>query len=384
MVLGYGEEREAEVHLSRLEDGACLNSNSRIDGLLVSRLDFDLQILDIPNVPDDEVQGLILYRLRSIYPGNPVETSFDYRIHSAGAQQRAVVFISRKATLEKYKNVARKKPLFYPYSLIERTARRRKDVRIWFCKEGWAELSVFRAGLLTSCMLIRRKLGEPFDPQYAEVELPEDVRGLPVLVIAAEAELVNLREGQEANERSGAGYLSFQELSATQRKFEGLFGEPKRPRFILAAPARIVELALVVAALGVLLFYKNVWIAEESYEKLRRIHSTLEKQAGRTLAAQKAGDVLRAELSRMSAEKPQDVYLLLSELTRVLGGTVQVRGVRVQADSFQIEAVGSNPLKLMEGFRDNAFFASVKLSQVVPDPQSGKERFSFSGVFHGR
>ena len=384
IVLGYGEERETEVHLSRLDDGAHLNGNSRFDGLLVSRLDFDLQILDIPNVPDGEVEGLIRYRLRSIYPGNPGETAFDYRVESAGAQQRAIVFISRKATLEKYKSAAQQKPLIFPYSLIGRTARTSKDIRIWFCQQGWAELSVFRAGLLVSCRLVRRKEGGPRDLRETEDELPEDVRALPVLIIASNVELDQFRAEQRAVKPSLARYLSFQELSVIQRKADGLFGGPKRSHAIFNPVARIAGLACVIAALGVLAFYKNVWRAEDSCKKLKTVHSSLEIQSARALAVQKEVDALRAGLSRMAAEKPQDIYMLLSELTRVLGSEVQIRSLQVQTDSFQIEAVGTNPLKLMEGFRDNAFFSSVKLSQVVPDPRLGKERFSFSGVFHAR
>lgn len=384
IVLGYGEEKEAEIHVSRLDDGANLNGNSRIDGLLVSRLDFDLQILDIPNVPEKEVQGLIRYRLRSIYPGNPGETAFDYRVESAGAHQRAIVFISRKAILEKYRNAAPQRPLFFPYSLIEGMARRRKDVRTWFCHRDWAEHSVFRGGLLSSCRLVRKKEGERFDLEDVEDTLPEDERALPVLVIASPAELTDLRAGQRADNSSDMRYLSFQELTSAQRRLDGLFGEARRARAMFTPAARIAGLAVVVAALGVLVFFKHVWLAEASCDRLKKTHSDLVKQSGRVMAVQKEVDALRAELSSMSAEKPQDIYLLLSELTRVLGSAVQIRDMQVQGDSFQIEAVGSNPLKLMEGFRDNAYFSVVKLSQVVPDPRSSRERFSLSGVFHAR
>ncbi len=102
------------------------------------------------------------------------------------------------------------------------------------------------------------------------------------------------------------------------------------------------------------------------------------------MAVQKDVDALRAELSRMIAEEPPDLYSLLSELRRVLGSDVQIRSLKVQADSFVIEAISLNPLRLMQGFRGSTFFSSVKLSQVIPDPLSGKERFSFSGVFHAR
>lgn len=125
-------------------------------------------------------------------------------------------------------------------------------------------------------------------------------------------------------------------------------------------------------------------MAESREGALKKTYSVLESQIRRTLDLQKDVDALRAELARIDSARPQDLYLFLSELTGVLGEDVQIRSIQIQEDGFQIEAVGSNPLRLMEGFRNSALFDAVKLSQVVPDARSGKERFSFSGVFHAR
>ena len=93
---------------------------------------------------------------------------------------------------------------------------------------------------------------------------------------------------------------------------------------------------------------------------------------------------LAAERDRREARRPGDLYLLLSELSQALGDGVRLRSLSVRDDNFQGEAVGVNPLALMERFTAHAVFSAMKLSPVVPDGKSGRERFSFSGVFHGR
>ena len=384
--LGYARQQEDEVRITRLSDGTPLTNGVRLDGVLVSRLDFDVQVLSVPHVPENEMDGLIRYRLRSIYPGNPGETSFDYRLESDGQVRTAVVFIGRKKVLEDYKAAAKQRPICLPYALTKRIARARKDVRVWFCHPAWVEVSTFRAGLLVSSVVGRRE-DRPFDFAHFESMEADDNRALPLLLIASQEEIGQLRghrEGSVPSAASQAELLSFGDLESTLRNVDGLFREKKRTPRLFTPTARIAGLVLIVAVLTVLVFFKRVWMAESREGALKKTYSVLESQIRRSLDLQKDVDALRAELARIDSARPQDLYLFLSELTGVLGEDVQIRSIQIQEDGFQIEAVGSNPLRLMEGFRNSALFDAVKLSQVVPDARSGKERFSFSGVFHAR
>jgi hypothetical protein len=384
IVLGYAKQSGDEVLLLSIEDGQPLAGARALDGVLMSRLDFDVQILEIPVVPDKEVEGLIRYRLRSIYPGNPSETAFDYRLQANGHQSRAVVFISQRSTLEKYKKAAEQRHLLLPYSLTAPLAKSGADMRVWFCQRDWAELSVFRGGLAVSSRVLQRNEGEPFDIDVAESELDAETKALPCLIVASSEEIRRLQEEMGDAQVRGFTLISFKKLLSQQRKAEGLFSPPKRTPSFLKPAVRMTALAVAVAVFGVLLFFKYVASVESRYEGLKKLHASLEKASGRTLAIQKEVDDLSSELSKLQAEKPQDLYLFLSELSSVLGGEAQIRSMTFQGDGFQIEAVGSNPLKLMEGFRNRPSFDNVKLSQVVPDARTGKERFSFSGAFHAR
>jgi hypothetical protein len=123
---------------------------------------------------------------------------------------------------------------------------------------------------------------------------------------------------------------------------------------------------------------------EDYSGRLKNLAETLEKGNQETLAAQKDLDTLLAEKARLDARTPRDIYLLLSELSTVLGDAARIQNITLRDASFQVDAVGTNPLRLMEGLKARASFSDLKLSQVVPDPKTGKERFSISGVFHDR
>jgi hypothetical protein len=203
-------------------------------------------------------------------------------------------------------------------------------------------------------------------------------------VVADSSELAGIRDGLGGELPEGLTLVSFLELAAGAGRQDGLFGERKRAPVLLSRPARMGVLAAAAAVLSILVFFKYVQSVEGRYESLKKRHVALEQEGRRVIAAQKEVEDLRTELAKMQAREPQDLYVLLSELSTVLGGDAQILSITVRERSFQIEALGKNPLKLMEGFRTRDAFKDVRLSQVVPDARSGKERFSFSGGFNAR
>ena len=147
--------------------------------------------------------------------------------------------------------------------------------------------------------------------EEAEAALPENIRMLPALVIAFEDELPAFRAALGPDGASAMRFLSVQELSRSQRKVEGFFSEPKRVRAVFAPGVRIAALAVITATLAALVFYKSVWRAEDNLGKLKRSNLVLVQQSAKATALQKEVDALRMELSRMSAEKPEDIYVFL-------------------------------------------------------------------------
>jgi hypothetical protein len=343
----------------------------------MSRLDVDLRTFEVPPVPARDLEGLIRLKLRSLYPAHPQETVFEYRLARRGAVRSAVVFVSREATVREYQAAAGRRPLVLPYQLVARRVPRRGPFRAWFCHETWAELLVYRDGILASSTVVRRARGERLDLEAEEGRLPADSRIGPLLVVASADELAGLAG------IGGAEYLPLELVGIGPAGLDGLFPAAGR-RTLVPAEVRIGLLAAAVLVLGVLLLFKLVRQAEERSGRLAARAEYLERGARESLAMRRELDALLSERARLEAALPPDLYSLLSELSIVLGDAARIRGITVRDDGFLLDATGSDPLSLMQGFKARDTFSNLKLSQVVPDPGSLRERFSIQGVFHGR
>ena len=375
MTLGYGEEHGGEI---------TVRGPQGWDALLMSRLDFDVRVLEVPPVSDRDVESLLRLKLRSLYPASPQETAFDFRLVRRGARRQAIVFVSRRRTVDAYRRAAGRKPLLLPYQLLVPRVPGKGDWRAWICHHDWAELLVYRDGALLSStarrLAFERQDGTDtatgFDLAAEEGRLPEAVRA-GALLVAAPQDL------DLAGRVNGAAFVSLEKLCGTGKRTDGLFPPHRRKRF-LSRRARIALLTAAVLILGLLVFYKYVRQVEDYSSRLTARAASLEKGNQEALAAQRDLETLRAEKVRLDAKAPRDLYRLLSELSIVLGDAARIQGLTVRDDAFQLDAVGTNPLALMEGLKTRADFSDLRLSQVVPDPTTGKERFSISGVFHGR
>ena len=357
MILGYGEEHGGEV---------TVHGPQGWDALLMSRLDFDVRVFDVPPVSDRDLEGLVRLRLRSLYPASPQETAFDYQLVRRGAGRQAVVFVSRRRTVDAYRRAAGKRPLVLPYQLLAPRVPERGDWRAWIGNLDWVELLVYRDGALLSSTARR----PPSEPQ----EGTDPATGFDLVAASQDLGL----EGRV----NGSTFVALEALGS-KRRLAGLF-PPKRRRALLPWRGRIALLTAAVIVLSLLVFYRYVRQVEDYGSRSSARAAGLERSNQDALAIQRDLETLRAEKARLDARIPRDLYLLLSELSTGLGDAARIQGLTVRDDGFQVDAVGTNPLALMEGLKARPDFSDLLLSQVVPDPASGKERFSISGVFRGR
>lgn len=115
----YLDRKQNEFNLYLYEDNNIPVEPAEISALMMNRLDFDIKIIEVPPVGEEEVDKLLSYRLRSIYPGDPTETSFDFKIISKKKKRYAILFITSKKNIETYRQVGERKPLFLPYNIVE-------------------------------------------------------------------------------------------------------------------------------------------------------------------------------------------------------------------------------------------------------------------------
>ena len=352
---------------------------------MLDRLDFDLKVVELPKLGEHEVEGFLRYRLAGLYPGQPEETTFAYRILQRGKTRFAVLFITRRATLEAAREQAGGRPLVLPYLLVqpylkEFTARNAAFV---FFPPGFLEVIVFRNGeppaafaakrskrLGTDLAAVRRlAAGEP--AQWLVFYGPEDEEGL-----AAQAE--SLAAGGSAPR-----LIRIEEaLARLNPRDRGLFA-PARRAPILSRGWRLQILAIALLGLG-LLALKRLADRDEAYlRSLLRQAGLLQSQSAAAIALQAEVEALEKRKQALLARRPVDPYRLLAELHGILSPSARIQSFILERRFFQVEAVGADPLPLMDAFDDRRYFGEVKLLQTVPLRGSAQEVFKITGSVRG-
>jgi len=102
-------------------------------------------------------------------------------------------------------------------------------------------------------------------------------------------------------------------------------------------------------------------------------------RAGELAALQREVDSLQAELSALQADRPPDPGQVLAELVAVLGAGTRLESFSLENGFFQLEAVGNNPLQLMERFASHGAFEEVRLLQIIPQKDGARELFRVTG-----
>ena len=98
--------------------GEHLNSSSGdFTALMISRLDIDVKFVDLPPVQNHEIAELLRYKIRSIYPGKPEKTVFDYILFGKKNKRYAALYITQRDVIEAHRDLSEGKPLFHSLSL---------------------------------------------------------------------------------------------------------------------------------------------------------------------------------------------------------------------------------------------------------------------------
>ena len=90
---------------------------------------------------------------------------------------------------------------------------------------------------------------------------------------------------------------------------------------------------------------------------------------------------LENQLSYLEENSPPNIAILFSGLYQVMGNDVVIENFLLKGRSFQIEAIGDNPLSLIKKYENTKGFKDVKINKIVPITGTNKERFSLSGYY---
>jgi hypothetical protein len=380
----------AGFQLCDFDDRRPLDSPAELAGIMVSRLDFNVQAIELPAMPEKEVEGFLTYRIRSLYPGQPEQTAFDFRLLPRGGKRYAVLSLFRRETLEEYRRLADGKPLFSSLSLLLPLAAARRPARdlvVLFWHDAWAETLVLRQGEPPRSFARRRGAGP-------EAELDQLLSLAAVELSNTECLLVCAGEERGAIQAAVAARLAQPDeltvlltslaLRRGARGPEPLFAA-RRARFPVP---RGLRLELGAALVLLLLFLAAKRGADRESSQLDSLRRQMQAAQGRTsqvVALEQEVRSLEARAEKLRRARPADPYRVLSELQAVLGAGTRINSFILERGAFQLEAVGPDPLRLMEVFKSRGLaFENVKLIQIVPLKDSSRELFRITGYAHAQ
>ena len=167
-------------------------------------------------------------------------------------------------------------------------------------------------------------------------------------------------------------------LSKTNIRKAAVF-QPKRKNTRINRKTRLSIMGVVALLLGCLLFKKSVDRLEDYSERLNASILDVERKTSALVVVQEDIEELEGILSTLKTRKPIDMYEILSELYSIMPKETRIVSFVVEGESFQLQALGQNPLTLMDRFKDSEILVQTTLVQIVPVVGTDVERFSIKG-----
>jgi hypothetical protein len=191
-----------------------------------------------------------------------------------------------------------------------------------------------------------------------------------------------------ASRQSESSTLKVQSWTQALRRIargpEPLFAARKAP-FPVPRSLRLELGAALVLLLAFLALKRSVDHDASQLSSLRREMQAVQGLSTQALALAQEIEELKAQSAQLARKRPADPYRVLSELQAVLGPGTRINSFVLDRGSFQMEAVGSDPLRLMEVFKSRGeSFENVKLIQIVPLKDSSRELFRITGYAHAQ
>lgn len=373
---------QSDVHLDY-----SVAQNNHVMGLMMSRLDFDSKIIEVPPIPDSAVRDMLSFKIRSLYPGDPAKTQFDYKLFVAKKKRFAVVFIGKNPVIEEYKSIAGKKPLLLPFTLLKGQLNKCKeqDACFLFWHSDWVELFILQQGVLATTTAIKRAKHIKSDFRKISKILAKEQEGMSLINYCADDEQQLISEHLEIHLPQNPGQIRlFKEFfSHGIRKSEALFA-PERKTKLPPIKQRLTIYAFALLFCFGLLYNKcavNLMEYEKYLEQKRNESVRLYADIS---SMQNEISKLEEKLLGLRDKKPINVYHLFNDLSSVFTGQTELLTLILKNSSLQMEGRSINALNLEERLKKHTSFSQVSLPEFKPERNSYKERFRMQGVYNAQ
>lgn len=381
----YAEKPGNNYQLFLFDDIRIPDDAPDFDALMMSRLDFDIEVIKIPPVHSEEINNLLGYKIRGLYPGSPEETVFDYQIAALRRERYAVLFITKKSILNNYKSLGKNKPLFLPYAMAKPLAGNytAENCIITFWHTHWTEILFFSRGILKSSFVFKTEKGS-MSENFTRFEsfLPKKIAGEYLIFICSgenkkilEPYIKKLLPKKESYE-----ILSLEDQLNRIGKKSGFLFSTKQKKNIIPQKLRIRLLILIALILPGLILFKFVSYKGRYKNEVNMRLISMEKSYFQAVSIKNDTDNLEIKLNTLRDKKPVDMYQVLSRISEVLGSKTNIIYFSIEKGSFQIEGIGPNTLALMQRFSSHPDFSNIRLIQIVPVKGLKVEKFRITGI----
>ena len=343
--------------------------------LMMSRLEFDIHIVDIPNARR-EVRPVLELKIASLYPGSPEETVFDFRPIGGG---KAILFITSRATLEGYRKTWQKTVLFPSYALVKRYVASGEKTVCSFWWYDWVEIWLFEGNRPLESLVFRRSADLRLDSAELDSHIPEGFAEASHILFCPREMHTQMDGFSLVRSPDFRRSIIIEEAIGRVRRRKDFIFELHVPLLHRYRGAFIVFCLLLAGLLFAGAMERRFVVRRELREELaERLQGVRESEEIRTRIS-----ALEAELQTLDGIRPVNLYRFLLELPELLGPDTDVQQLTIEGgDRFQIEGRNSEPFFLVSAAEGNRRFSGLKLPRIVKDHRSGKERFSLAGYYH--
>jgi hypothetical protein len=291
------------------------------------------RVLNLPVINTNDMINIIRYKLIAYYPGSVHDLAIDYITEG----ENVIVFYMNLDDLESLKKRIPNGRFYSPYHVL--SDRKEKEGLYYIPLNGRLEILRYSRNLLTE--------------SYSIDDSPENRKSI-------ETECASIEDSFIVKEQCIP-----------------LF----RKKRCLNYTFQILLLFTLIVSVPQFFYYFQIKSEETS---LLELEKTLNIQVENDLvhyATEKERDELKSSYERILRSKPINVYVLLSDLTELLGENTEIVSLVLKNNTFQMNCVGLSILEKMEEFQKDSHFQSVIPYQVHPIEGSEKERFSLTGIY---
>jgi len=362
----------------------------RRPAVLLSRLDAEQWVVELPPMRRDRAASAIRFRVASLHPRASESLKIDF-VPNGRKPGSYLVFAAEASVIAAAGAKADGLPILSPTLLAAELS----PAGPWSClfwDARWASLDHFLDGVLVETRRIMRGGDAPRD--LRKLVGTAGIEG-PVDGVAVDGEVAGRGTGSAGGEPDaslaelGAAFAEVGVKPGRLCRLEDLLPRvragraavfPRSPRSRSLRRRALAALVGFDLLLALALAARIQGSLDRELEETRKLYLGLQREHGGALRLADEAAAAERRYAELAAARTPDMYYLVEAVAANVGPGAGIRSLVVSEGEFRAEAEGPSALSCLSALESSGAFASVRLGQAQPSP-GGAERFSLSGRF---